>query len=210
MMVAPLASFSPSPDFMPDDGAEPHVSLARDNPCARAGEFAGVVAAPERLIGWAEIAKAGSEFVYATRAYLPNGSPGAKTARELAARGILHLKQRRIAGTPDFNYIAERSGAPWSVAPERPKPKNPHYRATSGEAEAINALYPILTRAAQFGRPCPTDVQMSERSGVEPIGVKLALNAMEQIGMIRIEPAKAPTLRFITIVATGHRTGLAA
>jgi hypothetical protein len=173
-------------------------------------EAPGVIAGADRINGWAEIAKAGAEFVYATRCYLPIGSEGAKAARALQARGIVDLKQRRVPGTAQFNYVAQRSSAPWSVAPAPVRPKTAPYRVGVAEAEAINAVFPVLARAARFGRPCPTDVQLSERSGVDLDGVKIALAAMVEIGMVRIDPAKAPTLRFITIVATGHKTGLVA
>ncbi|MEG3153024.1 hypothetical protein U1769_24285 [Sphingomonas sp. ZT3P38] len=173
-------------------------------------EAPGVVAAAARILGWAEIALAGAEFVYATRCYLPIGSEGAKAARELQERGLVHLKQRRVQGGSTINYVAERSSLPWERARPRAVPKAMPYRPAAGEAATINALYPVLRRAARFSRPCPTDAQLAERAGVEIDAIHPALSAMEQIGMIRIEPAKAPTLRLVSIVATGHRTGLVA
>lgn len=175
-------------------------------------EHAGIVATAEQIFAWAEHSKPGAEFIYATRCYLPIGSRGADAARTLSERGLAHLKQRKIPGSMQYNYVAERSSAPWSQILDRPrKGLSPGWAAkrdADEDAGAINALLPILQRHARFGRPCPTDAQLSERAGVDLQSVKVAMTAMVATGAIRIDGVKAPTLRIVTIVATGHRTGM--
>lgn len=178
---------------------------------ALAGEALNVVASPDRILGWAEIAQPGDQFVYASRAYLPSGSEGAKAAYDLATRGLVHLKQRRIAGSIATNYVAERTSAAWKPKqPKLPRSAPPAIRSADAEAAAINALLPVLQRAARFGRPCPTDAQLATRCGLSRGDVKAAIAAMELMNMVRVIAVKAPTLRMVTIVSTGHRTGLVA
>jgi hypothetical protein len=171
-------------------------------------EHPGVVASPDRITGWAEIAKPGAEFVYATRCYLPIGSRGAEAARDLAERGLVYLKQRRVPNSREINYVAERSKAPWRQIHDRPKAAPSRPRAASGDAAAVDAVLPILQRAARFNRPCPTDVQIADRAGITVDAVQPALDALKANGVIRVSKVKAPTLRMITIVATSHKTGM--
>jgi hypothetical protein len=171
-------------------------------------EAPNMVASPERIRAWVEHARSGDEFVYASRAGLFSArSAGMAEMRGFAERGLVELTQRPITGSNRRNYVARRTGK--TFAEQRP----PQAEATvrqfiEDEARAIDALLPILERAARFNRPCPTDTDLAKRTGIDRDEVKAVLETMADQGRIRVQAAPAPTLRFITIVATGHRTGM--
>ncbi|MBY9062321.1 hypothetical protein K7957_05175 [Sphingomonas yunnanensis] len=172
-------------------------------------EVPGIVASPERVAAWMELASAGDRFVYATRATLPLRSPGATAMRQLSDRGLVILVRPRCAADPTvFNYTAIRTKAPTSL--EKPKRERLVARVIDAEAAVVDALLPVLERAASFGRPCPTDKQLASKAGLRPDEVEPALAALVAANLIRIHQAPRPTLRRVTIVASGAQTGLAA
>ena len=175
-------------------------------------EFPGIVASVERIDAWMAVAKPGDRFVYASRMSLPRVSAGAARMRELAARDLVHLVRPRSTIDPTiFNYTAIRSSVPSALTrPERPKLGVPPVPLTHDEAAAIDALLPILERFASKGRPCPTDKQLAERSGLSFDAVAPTLAAMVAGHLIRIQGARGPTNRRILILSTGAITGLAA
>ena len=167
-------------------------------------EFPGTVATVEMIDHWLSYAKPGEQLVYATRCWLPAKSAGAAHLRALAAQGLVHLKQRPIAGRAERNYVAERSSRrkPLALAAQSEQ------REANDDVTAMNALLPLLARAARFERPCPTDRKLAERARLTVEQVAHALDSLKTAGVIRVEGVKAPTLRQVTIVATGHRTGM--
>lgn len=176
-------------------------------------EAPGVVATPARLTAWAEAAGAGERFVYATRFALPPGSVGAACARKLEAQGLIHLVRQRVTDAAvGWNYIAERSSSPWPAAQPARRRLSPREPDVVAEVEqlAVDQLFPILSRAAQFARPCPTDKQMAARIGASAEQVHEAMGALRTLQLVVVHPAPPPTNRFVTIVTTGWRTGLAA
>lgn len=167
-----------------------------------------MVADPQRIEAWAEHAKAGDEFVYASRAGMfAANNPSLAMARALHQLKLVELIQRPIKGSFQRNYVARRTAVPIRAAV--PRERGAARDFVEDEAAAIDAVLPLIARAARFGRPCPTDVQLAERARLERSEIKPLLEAMETLGLIRVQAAPAPTLRMITIVATGHRTGLA-
>lgn len=175
-------------------------------------EFPGIVASVDRIDAWMAVAKPGDRFVYATRMSLPRVSAGAARMRELAARDLVHLVRPRSTIEPTiFNYTAIRSSVPSALTrPDRPKLGVPLAALTHDEAAAIDALLPVLERFASKGRPCPTDKQLAERSGLPFDAVAPTLAAMAASHLIRIQGARGPTNRRILILSTGAITGLAA
>lgn len=175
-------------------------------------EFPGIVASVDRIDAWMALAKPGDRFVYATRMSLPRVSAGAARMRELAARDLVHLVRPRSTIDPTiFNYTAIRSSVPSALTrPERPKLGVPPALLTHDEAAAVDALLPILERFASKGRPCPTDKQLAERSGLSFAAIAPTLAAMVASHLIRIQGARGPTNRRILILSTGAITGLAA
>ncbi|WP_147373721.1 hypothetical protein [Hephaestia caeni] len=171
-------------------------------------EAAGVIATAGMIDTWLAVARAGDEFIYASRAWLPPGAAGAACARSLAEMGLVHLKQRPIAGTAQRNYVMERSSRAIDAATRGTRTPVSDKAPIDGEAAVMNAVMPALRRAARWGRPCPTDVQLASRARVPVDEIARVLAAMVEMNWIRIERVKAPTLRQVTIVATGHRTGL--
>lgn len=170
---------------------------------AFADEASGVVAIPERIFAWAKNAKPGDVFVYATRCHLPPKSAGAAAARTLSDRGLAFLTQKAIPDRAERSYRATRSSVPYAP------PRDTHAvdRIIDAEALAIDVLYPILERAARFGRPCPTDSQLSQRTGIPLADIPATIDAMRAQEMILVYPAPAPTQRFVFIVSTGNKTG---
>jgi hypothetical protein len=156
-----------------------------------------------------EMAEAGDRFVYASRATLPIASAGAKRMRDLAALNLVCLTRPRSKLDPTiFNYQATRTSAPVPL----PEPKRPTLTAHLVDAEAaiVNALLPVLARAARFARPCPTDKQLAERTQLPIASIQPGLAALSAAGLIRIEALPAPTRRRVIIIATGAQTGLIA
>lgn len=174
-------------------------------------EAPGIVAAPERIDAWMEVAKEGDRFLYATRACLPVGSRGAARMRDLAARGLVELSRPRSTLDPSvFNYQARRTAKPTALTkPERPVLAVPAVALVEDEAAIVDALLPLLTRFAQHGRPCPTDRQLATKARLSEDAVKSGLIAMSAAHLIRIQRVSAPTLRRVVILATGQITGLA-
>ncbi|WP_231420892.1 hypothetical protein [Sphingomonas sp. Leaf205] len=173
-------------------------------------EAKGIIASIDQIETWLAVAKAGDRFLYATRPFLPAGSQGALRMRTLSEQGLVHLVQKRSdLLSSDWCYYAERSTKPVLDARQLREPRH-DVRTVPDDVSAINVLLPILKKAARFGRPCPTDVQLAERARLPRDAVQPAIDAMRTMNIIRVLPAKAPTLRFVEIVETGHKTGLIA
>ncbi|WP_210357630.1 hypothetical protein [Sphingomonas beigongshangi] len=172
-------------------------------------EAVQVVAEPEQLFAWAKDAKPGDRFVYATRMVLPAKSAGGRAARNLYERGLVQLCQRRVAGTSLRNYEAQRTKRAWPGLDPVVRTSSGDFVNLDDETGAANALLPVLARAAQFGRPCPTDRQLATSARVRLETVKPGLDVLRAINAIRIKGVKAPTCRIVTIVGTGHSTGYA-
>lgn len=167
------------------------------------------VAKPERIDAWVEQATAGDRLIYASRPFLPARSPGAARLRELATRGLVFLTApRSTIDDNHFDYTATRSSKQCAWA----KPARPvlELRLVDTEAAVVDALLPVLERFAQAGRPCPTDHQLAERSGLAREIIADALTALRAAGLIHIQAAPAPTLRRVLILSSGAMTGLAA
>lgn len=172
-------------------------------------EAAGVVASPDRIAAWLLVAKRGEEFVYATRCSLPPASPGAKTARDASGLGLVTLFQRKLPDRREYNYVAKRTAKAMPVKPvaSTPAPANDG-SPIDEEARALTAVLDLLRRAARFQRPCPTDFALARRANVPRGDVERVMDLLATMGLIRIQRAPAPTLRQVTIVGTGHRTGM--
>lgn len=172
-------------------------------------EHRGVVASVADCDRWLAAAEYGDVFVYAVRAWLPVAAPGARRMYALQTLGLVTLTRKRSDRRPDeFVFRAQRTSKP-IPEPEAPRAKlalKPVPIAVD-EAAAIDEILPILQRSAKHGRPCPTDAQLADRAGLSRDDVAAALKAMHSAGLIRVQGVAAPTLRLITIVATGHRTG---
>ena len=172
-------------------------------------EAPGVVADVNRIDAWMKAARAGDQFTYATRPFLPASSPGARRMRALEARGLVRLTQARTApGVSMFYYRATRTSAPTAL--EKPARVQLSAVVIDAEAALVDALLPVLERTARFGRPCPTDKQLAAKSGLAPAEIEAAMQALVLANLIRVHQAPRPTLRRVTIVATGAQTGLAA
>ena len=175
-------------------------------------EAPGMIATVAQVDAWLEHAKYGDVFVYVTGTCLPIRSGGAARMRDLAARGLVHLTQKRVApGAAMTNYRAQRSNKPSALSkPTRSTLSIDKAELVDDEATLVNSLLPLLARAAKHGRPCPTDAQLAERAMLRRDDIAPALEVLRAAGLIHIQSAPAPTLRRVTILATGERTGLAA
>lgn len=172
-------------------------------------EAPGVIASVERIDAWMGVARPNDVFTYATRAFLPASSTGARRMRELNARGLVRLTQARCApGVSLFHYRATRTMTATPLA--KPDRALLSARVIDAEAALIDKVLPVLDRAARFGRPCPTDKQLAEKCGLEPVQIEPALHALVMANLIRIHAAPRPTVRRVTIVASGAQTGLVA
>jgi hypothetical protein len=179
-------------------------------------EAPGMIATVAQVDAWMEHAKAGDVFVYVTGTCLPMRSGGAKRMRELAERKLVDLSQKRLQpGGSIFNYRAQRTSTVTALTkPERPTLIVPQVASPAGmidgEVEIVDKLLPVLERFARSGRPCPTDKQLAARARLSSDQVKAGLQALAASHAIHIQGCAAPTMRRITILATGHKTGLAA
>ena len=161
---------------------------------------------------WLSAADYADVFVYAVCPWLPIAAPGGRRMYALAMAGLVNLTKKRsdlLKG--EWAYRAQRTSKP---LPEPEAPAVPRRRLSvtapeiaSDEAASIDLLLPLLKRAARHGRPCPTDAQMADRTGIPRSAIPATLAAMRAAHLIRIEGVASPTLRLITILATGHRTG---
>lgn len=180
---------------------------SRPFPHRDSDEAQNVVASPERIRAWLTMAKPGDEFVYASRCWLPAGAPGAETARVLQAQGLVYLFQRPVSGRLVRNYVMQRSSQPLASPDTRPPASAPREEREEVEIAARRVL-PILERAAQFGRPCPTNMQIALRADVEREIVPHAIERLRTGGLIAVRAVPAPTLRVVTIADTGASTGM--
>lgn len=173
-------------------------------------EAPGIVASPARIDAWMEVAKKGDVFLYATRSCLPMNSAGAKHMRDLASRNLVVLTQPRSTLDPSvFNYRAHRTDTPTALTrPARSVLVAPSVKLVDDEAAIVDALFPVLERFAQHGRPCPTDKQLATKAVLTEAAVKAGLEAMIAAHMIKVLGCAAPTYRRIIIVSTGAITGL--
>jgi len=168
------------------------------------------VATPAGIDAWMESAQAGEVMIYARRAFV-TGSSGAARMRALADRGLVELSQRRCDLDPSlFQYRARRTSVPSAMTrPDRAKLVLELTPVMADEAAAIDALLPVLTRTAQYSRPCPTNKQLAELSGLALDVIKPALDAMVAARLILIAGVAAPTSRRVTILSNGWQTGFA-
>lgn len=175
-------------------------------------ETPGVIAEPDRIDAWMEVARTGDRFVYASRQFLPTGCRAGKHMRLLAERGLVTLSQARSTLNADFfNYVAQRTAKPTALTrPTRTMLALAKPALSQDEAAITDALLPVLSRFAHHGRPCPTDRQLAARAKLTPDQVRDGLVAMAAAHLIRIQKVSAPTQRRIIIVATGQITGIAA
>ena len=170
----------------------------------------GIVARPDRIAAWMLVARPGDEFVYATRlrtAALPKDSAGAAKMRDLHAAGLVILFQRNAGDSEGQwrNYVARRTQA------AVPQPKTALAKASTvgvGPA-AVDAVLAILTKRALLGRPCPSETMLSSLTGLDGAVCAAVMRVLVEDGAIHVETAPAPTARFVTILATGQRTGVA-
>lgn len=174
-----------------------------------------MVASVAQVETWLLAAKAGDTLHYATRPFLPPGAPGAKRLRDLSDQGLVELKQKRsdlIVG--EFCYFARRTARPiddaLQVAARTARAVLAVAASDVGDFAAGDLILPILARAAQFGRPCPTDKQLAQRARIQPERVQPGFDALRAARLIVVHAAPAPTLRRVTILETGAQTGLAA
>jgi hypothetical protein len=174
-------------------------------------EAPGVVASPERIDAWIEVAKQGDVFTYATRLCLPVNSAGAKRMRQLEALSLVVLTRPRSTLDPTvFNYRAQRTGKVTPMTrPVRPVLVAPSAKLVDDEAAIVDALLPVLERFAQHARPCPTDKQLADKARLTEGAVKAGLEAMVAAHLIKVLGCAAPTYRRVVIVSTGAITGLA-
>ena len=202
---------SPAPASDSEAGAPPIPPASLDYTNDRRGRVASIA----EVDRWLAYAETGDVFVYAVRtAWLPITAPGKRRLYALAIQGLVVLSQKPsdlIEGAKA--YRAQRSSKP--LPPPEPAPTPRAKLSLSApviavdEAAAIDKLLPIVMRAAKYGRPCPTDAQMADRSGLARDAIPATLAAMQAARLVKIEGTSAPTLRLITILATGHRTGFA-
>jgi len=169
------------------------------------------IAAAQRLLDWAEAAAPQTWVVYAQRPGIVTGSACFAAAHDLQLRGLVNLFQVPSAVSPtDRDYLAQRSSRPWKPAVAAPpKPVLKARRRDDGDFTAGEALLPVLTRAAQFGRPCPTDKQLAKRASIDVERVQAGLDALRAANEIRVTSAPAPTLRRVLIIGPGWQTGVA-
>lgn len=175
-------------------------------------EVPNFVAGVDRIDAWMEVAKVGDRFVYASRVTLPRSSAGIARMRDLAARGLVNLCQRRSTVDRTFsNYIAQRTSVPTALTkPQRRLLSVAVEPIADGEAAVIDAMLPVLERFARHGRPCPTDRQLADKANLTEDAVKAGLKAMVAANLIRVNGCAAPTYRRIIILASGLITGIAA
>lgn len=163
---------------------------------------------------WLSVAEYGDVFVYAVCPWLPVVAPGGRRMYALHVQGLVTLTRKRsdlFAG--EWAYRAQRTSKPLPEPEALAEPRKRLSVATRAiavdEAAAIDRLLPILKRSARHGRPCPTDAQLSDRADIPRDEIPAVLAAMQDAHLVKIEGTSAPTLRLITILATGHRTGFA-
>jgi hypothetical protein len=169
-------------------------------------ELPGVVASPARIAAWLATASKGDEFVYATRCALPVACAGRRAARDAADAELVVLFQRRVPGREERNYVMRRTAAP---LPSRGGGAAPGKQVhVENEAEVQDRILGLLTRAARFQRPCPTNAALARRAGIAPGQVKGVMTILRKAGLIRVEWAPPPTLRCVSIVGTGLKTGM--
>jgi len=180
-----------------------------------ADDRSGRVASIAEVDSWLAYAEAGDVFTYSVRStWLPISAPGKRRLYALAIQGLVTLSQKPsdlIEGAKA--YRAQRTSVPLPPPEPAPVPRAKLSLAAPviavDEAAAIDLLLPIVQRAAKYGRPCPTDAQLADRTGIPRDDIPAALAAMKAARLIKIEGTSAPTLRLITILATGQRTGFA-
>lgn len=175
-------------------------------------EAPGVVAQPDRVAAWMELARPGDEFVYATRlrlTTLPEKSAGAAAMRALAGAGLVLLFQRGAGDSEGRwrNYVARRTARPMPIVAAGTSAAATDPVTASAAVE--NAVLAVLTRRAALARPCPSLRDLARLTGFDSAACDAAMHALADAQVIHIGHVPAPTRRVVTIVATGQATGMA-
>ena len=192
------------------------IDLALRPACDEDAERIRVTASVDDVNRWLAVAQHRDRFHYATRPYLPAGAPGPARLRALQEQGLVILfQQRSQLFHGEFCYYAQRTARALQDPVPAPKLDRAYAKLSprqqdAGDYEAGDRLLPILTRAAEFGRPCPTDKQLAQKARIPVDLVASGLLALRSAKLIVVHAAPAPTLRRVTILATGAQTGLMA
>ena len=192
------------------------IDLALRPACDEDTERIRVTAGVDDVNRWLAAAQHRDRFHYATRPYLPAGAPGPARLRALQAQGLVILfQQRSQLFHGEFCYFAQRTAR--AIDDAAPAARVDRAYATlsprqqdAGDYEAGDRLLPHLERAAAFGRPCPTDKQLAQKAKIPVDFVAAGMLALRAAKVIAVHAAPAPTLRRVTILATGAQTGLSA
>lgn len=175
------------------------------------------IATVEELDRWVSHARANERFVYCEAPMLIRG-PTADRARNLEQEGLVTLFQSRRAGG-GFEFVAQRAARKARV-PGANGGSKPAMSAAVPERQSriwaeTEAVFRLLSRAANFERVCPTQGEIARALEAEGM-VITADQARQRIMRLIDSGAIRSTLcvedgvpvRVVTIVKTGKRTAL--
>lgn len=147
------------------------------------------------LQAWIGRAAAGDSVVYAS------GDPSRAmlaAARAAGAAGLVVLNFTRAPVSREGRYVATRTAVPAVpiAAPHAPL-------RTSPEGRILRAL----TEAARAGRPCPSNLALARRAGLQGrVCASYRVRKLVRAGLIAVDMVGPDRQRVVTIAATGLMT----
>jgi len=166
---------------------------------------------------WLEASAPGDELRYATGPALGRDAPAGLLARQWADEGEVVLFQRRPGAGKPLEYVARRKEPP--VKPRssaggvfgtaRRRQARPA-QAVPGDFDASDEgrMLAVLTRAADAGAPCPSNIELARTLDLKSRDrAQYLINRLCRACLIRVASASSFDGRVVTIAATGRKTG---
>ena len=158
---------------------------------------------PEQVLDWAERAHPGEDAVYCTGPR-PADAIGA-AVRSLHERGLVTLTSKR-ASDGNFRFIMQRLPNPHLRA--RLLENRGRFTARSDDAKrTTQAVYRVLSRAANRGERCPTNAEIARIVGLrDAVAASYRVRCLVRDGKITVWEPSPTERRVVTIKATGNQT----
>jgi hypothetical protein len=154
------------------------------------------------VAGWFAAADVGHVLVYARGPFLVQGATSA-FVRDKALAGLAHPTQEPIRECVGNLYKVKKLG-------EAKPPAAPDPDCLFGAPDAaIETIFDLLERAAEQGRPCPSDAELARAAGLATRAqAQWRVTQLRKAGRIASAPVAQPSDigRVVTIVASGKHT----
>ncbi len=153
---------------------------------------------------WLDNAEAGDRFVIAEGFSTPRAEPLWTLARNLCDDGVIRVHHKRGDQSGWWLYIAVRS----ALVPAGQE--SARVIRVEDESDPADKVLRQLRRAANFGRPCPSNAELAKACGLRDAGqASYQMRRLVQANAIRVVGQGVGQARVVVITGSGRRTAQA-